>query len=350
MTEPGGEPKALERVTAEMRETAAPEPDWDRLEQRLFARIDAHERSTRRAQSFRIVAVLAAAAAVLLVVSGVWRPEKTELAGTPAVAPPSARVFGPGATRVDGAALTLGDQVVADKLPLLVDHPGRARWTLDPESQATVTAVGAVLSLKLTHGALSAEVVPSTQPETFVVEVEGARVAVHGTAFRVVKSPEGVNVSVSEGVVAVGAQGDKPGYFLHAGDFGKFSQDGRIGEVKRSAVASPEPAVVEPKPAGNAKPALATSPSAVHVEKALDQISGAASQCFTASSAQGEVRVQVRTQLEASFGPDGKLRALTFEPPLAPAVGECVQRESATVRVPESRQGGSGGRALLLGS
>lgn len=349
MSEHAGEPKALERVTKEMRDAPGPDVDWARMEQQLFARIDADERATRRGGAFRVAAVLAAAAALALLFGGLLRSERgAEVAEQAPVAAPAARVFGPGATRVDGTALAVGDQVVADKLPLLVDHPGHARWTLDPESQANMTGVGAVVSLKLTRGALSAEVVPSAKPETFVVEVEGARVAVHGTAFRVVRSDAGVSVSVTEGVVAVGGQGQKPGFFLRAGDFGKFAKDGKSGEVKRAAEATH--AHAEPKPNGAAKPALPATPPAAEVGKALDQISGAATRCFAEGIAQGEVRVQLRTQLEASFGPDGKLRSLTFDPPLAPAAMECVQRETSKLRVPESTQGGSGERALLLGS
>lgn len=350
MSQHGGEPEALERVTSEMRHAPAPDLDWDRMEQKLLARVDGDERAMRRAGTFRIVAALAAAAAILLILGGLWRSDKGETAQAPSVAPAAARVLGPGATRVDGTALAQGDQVVADKLPLLVDHPGRARWTLDPASQASITAVGEVISLKLTQGALSAEVVPSDKPETVVGEVGGARVAVHGTAFRVVKGEQGVNVSVTEGVVAVGGQGRKPGYFLRAGDFGKFAKDGQSGEVKRSAEAAHEPTPAEHKQNGSLKPALAAAPPIAEVGKALDQISSAVTRCFASDGTQGEVRVQVRTELGVSFGADGKVRSLAFDPPLSPMVTECVQRETAKVRVPESSQGGSGVRALLLGS
>jgi hypothetical protein len=194
-------------------------------------------------------------------------------------------------------------------------------------------------------------VVPSDEPETFVIEVERVRVAVHGTAFRVVRAAQGVEVSVTEGVVAVGAQGERPTFFLRANDAGKFSSDGTRGEVQRPTQAAAE---LQPhaatKPGTSAKPALAAAPSSADVGKALDQLSSATTSCFEAGSAKGEVRVQIQTRLDASFGADGRVRSLVFDPPLAPALTECVRREAQKVRVPESASGGSGQRDVLLGT
>ncbi|MBK7585679.1 MAG: FecR domain-containing protein [Myxococcales bacterium] len=352
MSDHDGESKALEHVTRELRNVEAPEPDWERMEQRLLARIDADETRTRRAGGYRIAAVLAAAAAILLLVGGVFRGQRQDVAeNPPAAAAPATRVFGPSAGQLSGAELSVGDEVIAGAHALIVDHPGRARWTLDPSSHATVAGVGDVITLRLTSGALNARVVKSDKPETFVIEVDEARVAVHGTEFRVVRAAEGISVDVTEGVVAVGGRGLAAGFFLRAGDTGQFSSDGRSGHVKQAAVAE-APATEPPsKPSVSAmRPALPVAPSATELGKALDQIASAAASCFASGAAQGEVRVQLRTDVAISLGADGKLQTVRFDPPLSPTATECVLRQTAKVRVPESSKGGAAQRALLLGT
>lgn len=353
MTEQSGDDRALEQVTGEMRDAPSGDLDWDRLERQLMARVDADARETRRSGGGRLAVILAAAAAVLLVVGvGLLRGDRAPQAGVPPVATTASRVFGPGQTQVDGNQLAGGDRVVAEAQAVVVSHPTRANYTLEPSSQATVEAVGDVIRLRLTQGAISAEVVPSPKPETFVIEVDEARVAVHGTAFRVVRTERGVNVSVSEGVVAVGGVGQKPSFFLRARDSGAFAKNGLTGEVQRGAEAAVEPPTVDPKPAGSAAakaPAPAT-PSESGVAKALEQISASVSRCFTQSGAPGEVRVQMRTQLDVAFGADGKPHAMTFEPPLSPSVLACVQSDTAKLRFPESARGGSAQRSILVAS
>ena len=108
--------------------------------------------------------------------------------------------------RLNGDQLALGTRLTAGNQPLVVEHLGRARWTLEPHATALVTDAGEFLTVKLESGALSAAVVPNPKPETFAVEVEGTRVAVHGTAFRVERVAERVQVEVSEGTVAVEAE------------------------------------------------------------------------------------------------------------------------------------------------
>lgn len=353
MTEQSSEDRALEQVTAEMRDQAPPDLDWDRMERQLMTRVSADERATRRSGGGRLAMILAAAAAVLLLVGvGLVRSDRTPRARAPSDVATAARVFGPGQTQVDGNQLTGGDRVVAEARPLVVNHPSRARYTLDPSSQATVEATGDVIRLRLTQGAISAEVVPSPKPETFVIEVDEARVAVHGTAFRVVRTERGVDVSVSEGVVAVGGIGQKPGFFLHARDAGQFAKNGLTGEVQRGSEASVGPTAAEPKPAmsGAGKAPVPAAPPESGVAKALEQLAGSVSRCFTAGGAPGEVRVQMRTQLGVTFGADGKVQAMTFEPPLSPSVLACVQADTAKVRFPESARGGSAQRSILVAS
>jgi ferric-dicitrate binding protein FerR (iron transport regulator) len=351
MTDHSGDDRALDQVITELRDAPGPDLDWDRMERQLMSRVDADQRAASSKLSPRVVAILAAAAAVLLVLGvGLLRSGRDQQARLPSSTAPAARVFGPGVAGVDGSQLVSGDRVVAAQRALVVDHPGRAQWTLEAGSQATVEAVGAVLRLRLTAGAISAKVVPSEQPETFVIEVDEVRVAVHGTEFRVVRTAEGVDVSVSEGVVAVGGQSQKPSFFLRARDSGRFSKLGSSGQVVRGAEATLEPTAADPKPAAGAasKPSLPAAASNAAVNKALDQIGAAVARCFSRDGAPGEVGVQVRTQASIAFGANGKLHTMSFEPPLAPGVMECVQHDTAKVNVPESAHGGAAQRSLLL--
>ncbi|MEI9949618.1 MAG: FecR domain-containing protein [Pseudomonadota bacterium] len=80
---------------------------------------------------------------------------------------------------------------------------------------------------------------PNPKPETFAVEVGGTRVAVHGTAFRVERVAERVQVEVSEGTVAVEASGthSSPAFLLRRNSRGTFALDGHTGSVEGNASA-----------------------------------------------------------------------------------------------------------------
>jgi hypothetical protein len=141
----------------------------------------------------------AAALALLLARSGGWAPESQPPAGVVrgrAAAAPIATL--------DGQALDLGVLVVAADRPRHVEHAGRASWDLAPGSQARLLSVaGGALRIALEQGSLSAEVEPSRQPESFVVQARGTEVAVHGTQFSVSVLGERVHVAVTRGQVQV---------------------------------------------------------------------------------------------------------------------------------------------------
>src|SRR5581483_1630809 len=127
-------------------------------------------------------------------------------APAPAVAeaaqPPQAKTHGAGPR--NGNALAVGDVVESGTDAVVVDHDGQATWTLSPDSSAHVEELGSVIRVALDRGVLSAKVAKSPRPESFVVRVEGTRIAVHGTAFRVSRLDHAVTVEVTEGVVGVG--------------------------------------------------------------------------------------------------------------------------------------------------
>lgn len=362
MDERGGEIEALRQVVGEASEEKTPDLDWDRLEARLMDRARSETASASSAPSpWRWAAALAAAAAVVLVGLGLLRSSEP---APVAVAPPepaaaSVRVFGPDVQGVlDGAKLAVGDTVVSAAREVSVDHPGRARWTLAPNSRAVLTDAGERLTLKLESGAVVSHVVPDEKPETYAVVVHDVRVAVHGTVFRVERSAERALVSVQEGVVAVGpaTASRTEGWLLRAGDQGSFTLDAKEGTVQRAPTAQLEPVTVEgtvprtahKQPAGSAA-SLADAPTTAELERGLDGIVGRVTRCFDEHVTAGDVRVMARTRLTARVQPNGSLAALTFDPPLAPAVQACMAGAERSTKFPVSRLGAVVERSVLLG-
>ncbi len=311
-------------------------------------------------------ALVAAAAAVLLVGVGVFAgggaPEARQ---APPGVPPGAKaasVIGPDvAGVVDGSRLSVGDRVVTAAREIEVDHAGRAHWTLAPSSSATLSDAGERLTITLDQGAVVSKVVPSDEPEAFAVVTGSVRVAVHGTAFRVEKRGDRALVEVTEGVVAVGpaTRERTEGWLLHAGDQGSFTLDGRTGTVQRaptaardpktSEVTAPAPTRVAAKRSSPAPTPLPLTPSTGELERRLDTVASHVARCFDQNTKSGDVRVTARTRLSAKVTPDGKLGALSFDPPLAPDVHRCADGAARSTKFPESQQGALVERTILLG-
>ena len=200
----------LDRLAAEVRAQRAPEPAEPGLPPRLRAEfrsaasgLGSGPPAARPAAARRWWPALGLAAAaalgLLLARSGGWAPESQ---------PPAGVVGGSAAAApiavLDGQALEVGVLVVAADRPRHVEHAGRASWDLAPGSQARLlSAAGGVLRVSLEQGSLVAEVEPSRQPESFVVQARGTEVAVHGTHFIVSVLGERVHVAVTRGQVQV---------------------------------------------------------------------------------------------------------------------------------------------------
>jgi hypothetical protein len=352
------ENQALDRLVNELRELPAPALDWDRVEARLMN--EPRPVSSAWAHGF-LGRFRLPVAALVTVATGVFLFAPRH-APTPAAVPKLvARVpSGP----LNGDRLTLGTRVTAGNQTVVVEHTGRARWTLDPHATASVTNAGQFLTVRLETGALSASVVPNPTPETFAVEVGGTRVAVHGTAFRVERVGDRVLVEVAEGTVAVEpteAHSD-PSFLLRRGSRGSFGLDGRTGSVegnasavmrdsgpkshreiarlaapssRRAQVAAAAPAVSAPaivEPAGNAAnapsaaiappPPLPEQPSISDIESGVSNALELMNRCFQQTHS-SDIRVSVSTGMTLSVAGDGTVQSVTFEPPLAPAVEDC---------------------------
>lgn len=127
---------------------------------------------------------------------------------------------------------------------------------LDDRSQVEVAVVTAhAIDLRLTSGRGDFDVTPAPE-RTFTVHVEGIRVRVLGTQFRVEREGEGATVSVYRGKVEVQWTGGTR--VLAAGQTGRFPEP--IAQAATSAeIRQPEPIEAAPAVTDIARPASPTS-------------------------------------------------------------------------------------------
>ncbi len=351
------EEAALERVIMELRAEPSPELDWERVEARLMRepKPEARSRTAQFMARLRMPAiVLVAAAAAVFVVTR--NHSVTAVATSKAVAKLAG---GP----LNGDQLALGTRITAGAQNVVVEHAGRARWTLEPHSTAFVSNAGEFLTVQLESGALSAAVVPHTKAETFAVEAGSTRVAVHGTAFRVERSADRVLVQVSEGTVAVEPTQthSDPSFLLRRDSRGNFGLDGRTGSVEGNASVvvrdagaeshreigaatgaqhaasrvahspthvSGAAAATTPQAAnatGSNAQSLPLQPSISNIESGVSSAIGLTTGCFrNKTNSAGSTRVSATTGMTLSVAGDGTVQSVTFSPPLEPAVEDCA--------------------------
>jgi hypothetical protein len=302
--------------------------------------------------------VLAAAAAVALFLVA----QRAKVAVPPAP-PPVIEATEP--LRKNGDSLALGSRVMARDREMSVDHSGRATWTLAPNSSALLAERNERIIVQLERGSVLSEVVPNPKPETFVVEAAQARVAVHGTVFRVSLEGGRVIVQVREGTVAVGPRGGVPAFFLKAPAHGDFAADGRSGSIDgrplgesserraeplkllplRAPSAAPLPSLLSPLPSAE----LPLEPSINDIETGISRIVDATTDCFSryTKSAEG-VQITVRTALSLQIADSGAVSDVDFQPPLSPEAEECAAASISPVTFPPSKQGAKVTRMLEL--
>ncbi|WP_438014661.1 FecR family protein [Sorangium sp. So ce315] len=259
--------RAREHMEQQLRAEEPPEPRWDAIERELFARIDrpAPARcaaSPRRSSLGRALGFATAAAAIALAIVAAGR-SAPPVAVAPA--PPRARDLAE-IPRAPGAAddlafraLRPGDSIETAAHAVSFADVGSVRWTLLPDSRAVVRAVGAAgvgHVIALERGSVRADVVTRAPEEglveAFAVEVDGTRVAVHGTRFTVTRLDGRVEVDVEHGTVAVGPaayRGATTARLLVGPSRGTFSLDGG-----RDARLLPRPAEQDSAPAAASPP------------------------------------------------------------------------------------------------
>ncbi|HWA75792.1 MAG TPA: FecR domain-containing protein [Polyangiaceae bacterium] len=353
-----GSERALSVVVDEARRQPAPELDWDTLETKLEHAIRQPSGAVNARRHSRFALALLPAAAVAAGLAAIFLPKAEP------VAPPVAALAPLEAVK-NGDSLTTEELIIAEDKPVEVKHAGRARWTLEPNGRALVLARGDVLRVRLIAGALRADVVPSPQPERFVVEAAGTRVAVHGTVFRVQLQGERTLVDVEQGVVSVGPR-ERPTQvtaMLRAPAHGEFTlEGGTVSTVGAPRVASQRLRVVRPVQApgvASAEPATpdaaAPEASAIHsltigeveagVATAVDAING----CFKQhTEGSHNVHVSAETELTLDVSEAGVVTDVSFTPPLSPLVQSCAKREALSVHFAPSSEGARITRTLEL--
>jgi hypothetical protein len=348
----------LRRLVREARTEAPPTLDWARIEERVMR---AAERSTpqpgRSLYPFAWAAVAVAAAAAM------WLVNERAGDSVPQARPAIIEATEP--LRRNGDALVVGARIEAGERETAVDHAGRATWTLAPNSAAVLAEKGERIAVRLERGSVLSEVVPNPKPETFVIDVAGARVAVHGTVFRVQLDGDRIIVQVREGTVAVGPIGAVPAFFLKAPAHGDFAADGRSGSIDGRPLGESEERRAEPlrlgpprapslgtassAPAPLASVELPPEPSISDIEAGIAGIVDVTSDCFGHNTQIAEgVQLTVRTALSLSIADSGAVSDVDFQPPLSPEVEECAASGIARILFAPSRQGAKVTRMLEL--
>ena len=344
-----------------LREARAEEPaeiEWSSVEERLMREVARSAPAPRRSPYPLAWGALAVAAALAVWLVG-------QRVHHPSTQAPPAIIEATEPLRRSGDNMALGTRVATGDRELSVDHAGRATWTLSPDSSAILADKGERITVHLERGSVLSEVVPNPKPETFVVEAANARIAVHGTVFRVGLEGGRVIVQVREGTVAVGPLGGVPAFFLRAPAHGDFAADGRSGSIDgrplgetnerradplrllplRSASAAPSGSGLSPV----ASAELPSEPSINDIEVGIARIVDAASDCFGryTKSAEG-VQITVRTALSLKIAESGAVSDVEFQPPLSPDAEECAASSISQVRFAASKQGATVTRMLEL--
>ncbi|HEY3498793.1 MAG TPA: FecR domain-containing protein [Polyangiaceae bacterium] len=338
--------RALRQLVTEVRSEPTPELDWAALEARLpSGPVTETPRKLPRAR------ILLAAAGIALVAGALGlRGGDTP---APVALPADSRL--PGGPS-NGDTLALGTTIVTQAEARTVEHAGHARWKLHPHGSAKLVTRGDRVIVRLESGTLEAHIVPSTRPETFAVEAADVRVAAHGTVFHVALEAGAVAVSVVEGTVLVGPRATPGvGKLLSGPSAGRFTLAGKPAEEKP---ASPPSRTVtrgfhpgnEPATPGSASPAGSAEPATPQaVEQALSRVVELASRCFSErTSASDGVRVTAHTALTFQAAPDGAIRSIHFDPPLAPNVQACIDQGARAIEAARSSGGLSGSRVVDL--
>jgi hypothetical protein len=386
----------LQRLVAEVRREPLPEIDWDAMEESLVSRLGeaprfAAVRPLRSRSPFVLVLAAAALAGIAAAAVGVVNHAAPGAPQSVAVGAPASEHAARPRAVMNGNALAVGTVVQSEADPVVVDHEDHATWTLEPGSAAHVEELGGVVRIALDRGALTARVVKSLLPESFVVRVEGTRVAVHGTAFRVVRLEHSVRVEVTEGVVGVGPLGG-PSFDVAApssatttfagvrthprhvvrGVTMKSAEHAHPGAAEATATENPEIAQAEEAqadetaaetPAPEETPEMAPSgataqgapqvagraPRASSSPQSIDGVVEAVRRCFREQTVTGgDLHISVSTQMSLRIQPSGRVGEAVFTPPLAPGVRRCVDESVGSINFRSSADGFAVDRVLEL--
>ena len=365
----------------------------DELDRKLFARLDAYDRSpaTRSRSgadprfwgSVGLITAVAAAAlffarpqddASVSQLNQLTPPPTTHVATsvapreTPSPAAPAelTAVNQGGELRADGVHAALhhvdlhnGQRLEARGGDAVFAAPGRVDWVLERGTEVSMVQAGAQggpIILALQVGAIEAQVVPVVTGEAFAIDVDGVRVAVHGTHFRVAREErngKNVVVDLSEGVISVGAPADTLAQRYNAPAHVEFSVSDLVGTLHvdhdpgrvRAAVdpvalaalaqsvapeSAPESAPSSPVTSqgsgGNAPVVSSRTLSATPPKPPTpnELIVAAVRRCAGETLHGGAGTITISSMLTVDVTSDGKARLATFHPPLMPELQSCI--------------------------
>ena len=390
---------SLDELIREAKDQKGPSVDWGKVEASLFVRVErearAQEALGRHAGAGKwvgVAAVLAAAAAIpLLMARGPdasfeeAKVAKVASAGTLSWKDDHAVAHvtrdGAGHDLAPGEAVARGDAITVHggRAIFVRPEPRGVTWGAEDGAEVAVRTTGETLILTLAKGAVEAQVTPVPNGEAFAIDVEGSRVAVHGTHLRVEKQAGRAVVDLREGVVSIGPppkSGATYGDLVTAPAHVEFDPADPHGTLKVAheiyRVRAPQPLesphatplafgsqglAAMPTPPVPAAPASTGATGAPHAPSAPPPASAGAS-ASQASVAQpvpapappanvdpdpehkiaaavracarkrveksDGVVVTVSSRLDLRVGDKGIVESARFDPPLAPEVQECA--------------------------
>jgi len=377
----------MRRMVEELRAEEPGEIAWDDLEQKLMSAVERDEAPRvvvpsigRNRMLGRALAAVAAAALVALGARTLLMKPSGDATTTLHVIDAANVALAPGEAGALGArdlfALHAGDVIESNDASVSFGRDGFVRWAIAPASRLVVRSLGdggLGHTVALERGSIRAEVTPRPPAarviESFVIEVEGTRVAVRGTAFSVTRADDRVVVDVEHGTVAVGpTQRDEQesAHLLVGPSRATFSLAGRDMRtlpapttVKVEPKGAEEPALIDdrgeraaldaptsetapPAPAkgppaaahahapASAKdnPAPSVQPSEERAPATLTEASVRAhlARCFADTYRNGSpsVHVSISSTLRIVVKADGTVRSARFDPPLKPEFQTCA--------------------------
>ena len=383
--------RALRALAREAAEQPVPDLDWERVEKRLMASLQ-HAPDTlqgtvdrrphpRLGVSSSWAIALAAAAAIVVVGAAqlrrgaTRRPEVTAL-GSPEIRRPAAPELGTGEALAKagptsqagtGDVVRLGDVVESDAQERELHYAGIVDLVLAPRSRIEMVGLDIVdgsqaITVALASGSVHAEVVPHPPGEVFAVEVEGTRVAVHGTSFTVTRDVDRVAVEVTHGSVVVGPTGHRgatQGFLLSGPGSGSFSLQGGVVAspvhpvpAKGNRPAAPmvsAPAIAGARDTSSASPnnAVGTlelpssgeleAPARIAAEQAATRsILAGVEACYERQVSSSGITFTVESSLTLTILPTGIVREGLFNPPLSPTLLNCARDAVVSARFPRA--------------
>jgi hypothetical protein len=421
-------PEAMKRVVDEARE-GAPQVDWAKLEARLFddegelretpAPI-ANPVAAAPARRFALVAALGLAAAAAI--AGLFAlpreapkaPVATTVVATSAVGPnATATMANAMPVRPARAAmlslgsgheareLRVGDVIdVASRDGEWIQSAGRLKAHASPGSRLRLLDDGERMRFALESGEITADVTSVPGGEPYAIDVDGRRVAVHGTrlSIRRVAGPEGsvVEVAVAEGLAAIGfpSEGRTTGPEVSAGMVGRFVGVGApalrtdpieaarrvsLGLASSGIAPAPTTAALAPPTVGtpfgtaarptseplSPPPASATPATSVGIAVSasatepaglgardygppLWSLQQAVKSCVPHTAA--GVSVSIEETMTLTVTPAGDIGSLTFDPPLSPELEACVKSAQKPIKFPAAPGSTTLKRDVTLGT